>query len=248
MHLTASLIVRNELGRLLSIVIADLRTYCDSIIVLDDASDDGTREWLEDEVDDQLSLGWNRESKFYAHEGRARGQLLQCVLNYSDATHVLAVDADELVSDGQALRAALERSPDVPLWSLAMTEVWTATAAGLRVRTDGGWRVHPRPMLWRVPDNVRDIRMLDRKLACARIPAPLLRERARPVGASCLHFGWTDPTTRQARYDRYTKHDGGRFHASSHLQSIMWPESRMRFDEMAWPDMPWADAVKARLL
>ncbi len=247
MRLVAGIVARNEVDRYLPIVIADLRTYVDHIVMLDDGSTDNTADWLRDEVDEQLSLAWNNESRFFRHEGKCRQQLLELVLD-EQPSHVLALDSDELVSDGHALRSALERSPDVPLWSLDMTEVWTATATGLRVRTDGGWRVHPRPMLWRVPDNLRDIRMLDRKLACARIPAPLLRERARPVGTACLHFGWTDPATRQARYDRYTKHDGGRFHASSHLQSIMWPESRMRFDEMAWPDMPWADAVKGRLL
>jgi glycosyltransferase involved in cell wall biosynthesis len=44
--LIASLIVRNELKRYLEPCVAHLLEFCDEIRVLDDRSDDGTREWL----------------------------------------------------------------------------------------------------------------------------------------------------------------------------------------------------------
>ena len=75
---------------------------------------------------------------------------------------------------------------------------------------------------------------------CAAVQARasgLPRRQILSSGVSFFHFGWACVADRQARYDRYVEHDGGAFHASRHLQSIMWPDDhpRIGFCRSPWP-------------
>ncbi len=78
-------------------------------------------------------------------------------------------------------------------------------------------------------------RILDRALACGREPMWVRGVRAQPTGTSVFHFGWANPATRQERYDRYAQADGGKFHASRHLDSILWNDRRVRLTWKKWP-------------
>jgi hypothetical protein len=249
-NLTAALVTRNEVRRYLPIVVEHLLAFCDTVVVLDDGSDDGTRQWLCDHEEEgkRLQVSWQPRSTFYQHEGRIRQSLLDLTLAQKP-TAVLSLDADELVSDGAVLREYLDRDPDVAIWSLAIAEVWQADASSLWTRQDGGWRTHPLCVLWRIEPGAT-YRMMNRKLACGRVPTRVIRSasRAVPTGESLFHFGWTDESERVARHARYTKHDGGRFHRSDHLDSILWNDERVELEAHSWPDalLPWRDAILAR--
>lgn len=225
MKLVASMIMGpGERERYLPFVLASLATFCDDVI-LGDGSD------------------------FFEHEGRARQRLLDATLA-ANPTHILAIDCDELVSDGAALRAACES--ECPVLTLVMREVWQADSDQLRVREDGGWKSHLVPSLWRVPDQLDQTwRISDRQLACGREPiAVQALHRTRGCsewsGVDLLHFGWTNAAERQERYDRYAVADGGRFHAGAHLQSILLPDSRVTLAPLDWP--PALERLKADLL
>lgn len=248
MRLAASLVVRNEVGRFLEPCIAHLREFCDVTVVLDDMSDDSTFEWLMDRADDRLVVRTTKEPAFFAHEGRIRQHLLDLTLT-EKPTHVLSLDADELIDDGAHIRSLLILEPDQQAWSLAIEEIWNSRPEGLAVREDSGWRTHPLTVIWRVPDLLNGSwRIADRKLASRRVPVAVQRLGARPTGSSLLHFGWTDKATRQARYERYATHDGGRYHTSRHLQSILWPDSRCTLRERPWPEASWTHRVQAKLV
>lgn len=243
MNLVASLIARNERARYLEPCIRHLQSFCDEIRVLDDASDDGTYEWLAEQ--DRVVTMRNLSPAFWIHEGRVRQRLLDWTLQ-SGASHILALDCDEFVSDGAELRAALERPNRVGVWTLPMEEIWNATDDGLSVRVDGAWRPYPCPILYAVRPGLK---MSDRQLACGREPVAI-RSKARHApasGSTCLHFGWSNKSHRQARYDRYVKADGGRFHASRHLRSIMWTDRRVQVRHRAWPAglAPWREDILA---
>ena len=234
MRLVASMITRNELGRYLRPSIAHLREFCDEIRVLDDASDDGTCEWLCEQRG--VALAVNEGPSMFEHEGRARQKLLEWTLAAAP-DYVLAIDADEFVTDGAALRRSAEAGGEA--LTLVMREVWKA-GESLWTREDGGWRAHPVPILWRVPPgNPKRLRILDRALACGREPEAVraaARRGMRPSGADVLHFGWAREEEREARYRRYAEADGGRFHASAHLNSILWPEERVKLEARPWPE------------
>lgn len=231
MKLVGSMIVRNELGRYLRESVGSLLEFCDEIAVLDDGSDDGSLEWLQGQSRVRVST---RPHAFYEHEGRARQDLLDLTLVACHPTHVLAIDADEFVSDGRAVRTACETG-EHPTYSLNMREVWELDGDCLCVREDGGWRSHPVGILWEVPDRPNRLTMRDRALACGRVPEQAAPARGATV-CDILHFGWTNQAARQARYDRYAIHDGGEFHAGSHLESILWDDDRVVLDGIEWPE------------
>jgi len=152
--LTASVIVRNELHRYLEPCVAHLLEFCDSVRIFDDSSTDGWQEALHGAWGDDgrrvlalngAAIGRNAEPAFFNHAA-ARNRLLKFTLD-DWPTHILAIDADEFVGDGQAVRRACESRGD--LWSLTVQEVWEAQERSLFTREDGGWRSHEIGILWR---------------------------------------------------------------------------------------------------
>lgn len=246
MKLVAGVMVgTGERDRYLNITVVALLEFCDQVCVVDESTDGSG--------DLAAGLGATVEraepGAFFAHEGRARQLLLDIVFEQAPS-HALIVDADELVSDGQALRAACESR--CPIVSLQMQEIWTVDADGLAIRVDGGWREHPVPVCFQVPDR-RDAswRIQERALACGREPVAirqLVQQQCwEPSGVDLLHLGWSNVAERQARYDRYVAHDGGRFHANSHLQSIMWPDQRVQLTRRPWPS-GWSSDLRESLV
>lgn len=239
MNLVALMIARNELGRYLPASIASLLSFCDEVRVWDDGSDDGTREYLE-EID-RVEVKDGGQTSFYKHEGQARQRLLDWGA-LARPTHLLVIDADEIVENGQALRAAMEDPGPrrVETFQLGMQEVWAADDRGLYVRQDGGWKEHPVPIAYKAGRGCTSCgrgRIANRALASGRVPLSVARNGRRvETEANVLHFGWTNVADRQARYDRYVEHDGGRFHKGSHLESIMWPDDQVTVSGRAWPE------------
>ena len=151
--LSASVIVRDELGRYLEPCIAHLLEFCNEVRILDDGSTDGWAEnlrgaWGKDGrrvISTYTTTGRNGQPAFYQH-ATARNQLLQFTLQ-GWPTHILAIDADEMIADGAMLRKACEQAGDV--WSLTVQEIWQANGTHLFTREDGGWRSHEIGILWR---------------------------------------------------------------------------------------------------
>ncbi len=244
LKLAASMIIRNELRRYLEPCIDHLLAFCDIVAVVDDGSDDDALEWFVKQ-DERVHCYSYEHPRFYEHEGKARQVLIDWTMKFHP-THVLSLDADEFVNDGAKLRRALEEDPKQAVWSLQMEEIWKANTH-LFSREDGGHRTHAVPFLWKAPPAGERWTMRDRKLACGRIPTQVLGQgRAKPVGASILHFGWANPAERRKRIDRYKQHDGGKFHASSHLRSLEWPEVRMRLRQRPWPEGEVFGALRDR--
>jgi hypothetical protein len=219
--LVASLIVgENEGSRYLDQCLAHLAGFCDHIVIVSDAAQPESR-------------------RFYAHEGRARQHLLEETLAFNP-THVLAIDADEFVADGPAVRRALEDDYRTTrhLWALRLQEVWKLDGDQLLIREDGGWNAQARQpvgCIWRVQPGV-DYRIRNRQLACGRIPGQLAHAaRFAPAVGDLLHFGWTNQRERAARHARYAEHDRGRYHARRHLDSILWPDEKITLRRRGWP-------------
>lgn len=241
MKLVASMIVRNELNRYLGLVIEHLQTYTDEIRVLDDGSTDGSADYLREQG---VAVAENEGPTFDEHEGAARQTLLRHTMN-ALPDWILAIDADEFVGDPYRLRAVIEDAGNgrlaPPAFTLDMQEVWEATPEILAVRTDGGWRPHGCPILFRVPRRPEERRqgwkINPKRLACGREPMSVRRNYglARPTGSAILHFGWARESERRARYDRYVSLDGGKYHANSHIQSIMAPPEKIRMATSEWP-------------
>jgi len=240
------LICRNEAQRYIRWVLPALNEFCDEIRAVDDASVDGTYDILREHG---AVVHRNDGPMFYEHEGRARNLLLDWALE-GHPSHLLAIDADELIADGPALRKALDRRPLRGVWNLQMEEIWKADEQYLYERVDGRWGNRRCPSLFEVPARMpRNWRIHDAALACGREPRPVQKQGIRsrePVVTSIFHLGWSCQADREERYQRYVRYDNGAHHDGSHLQSIMFPDEQVRLTPRAWP--AGMESVKAGLL
>lgn len=254
MKLVASMIVKNEMRRYLPLAVRHLLTYCDEIRVLDDGSTDGTYEWLQDT--EGVEVLRNEGPHFFEHEGQARQRLLEWTFA-ADADYVLAIDADEFVGNPSAITEAM--ASEAPVYILSLVEAWKVDHGGISIRVDGLWGPRRVPILYMSQDkapatsaarrrgvrygtaaatDLRAWRIADRQLACGREPqAVVAASRHAPrLNTEVFHFGWTRVSERQARAERYFEHDGGNFHQSRHLQSILFPDEKIGLRGYAWPE------------
>lgn len=255
MKLTASVILRNELHRYLEPCIAHLLEFVDEIVIRDNGSTDGWEETLRPSwgaagarVIVTHDEDANREGgSLFVNHARSRQRLLDLTVSRG-ATHILACDADEFIDDGATLRKVCESSSGARYGALnvCLEEVWVAHEDRLAIRQDGGWNEHDVALLWR-PDLVRrPHRIVDRGPATGRTPDTVARAPRGHACVSLLHFGWANRAEREDRYERYVVADGGRFHAGSHLASIMWPDERVLLRDRDWPAA--LEPVRAQIL
>lgn len=238
MKLVASMIVKNEMGRYLPLAVSHLLTYVDEIRALDDGSDDGTYEFLEET--DGVEVLRNPGPHFFEHEGRARQNLLEWVFR-SRPDYVLGIDADEFIGEPQKILDAIQSQK--PVYLLSLVEAWQLGVGGISIRTDGLWGPRKVPTLYQLPPgpprrgNDRLWHIQDKQLACGREPIAVVRgSRGAPlINTELFHFGWARKSEREARAQRYFEHDQGRFHQDRHLQSILWPDNKVALRGYAWP-------------
>jgi len=236
MKLVASMNTHNELHRYLPITIGRLQSFCDEIVVQDDWSDDGTFEWLQERAG--VTVERNAGYTWRQNEGHLHQQLLDLTMK-SEPTHILSVDADELVLYGSALREMLEEDGGRHhAFTLEMNEVWQI--APWKIRVDGGWRPHPVAILYRPHSDMSkpEWQIWGRKMAGGRVPrAVRAQQRAgmcRTLPVSILHLGWANPSEREARFKRYAELDGGKYHNKAHLDSILWSDDKVKLED--FPD------------
>ena len=250
MKLTAALILRNERARYLDACLSSLLEFCDEIRVHDDGSTDG---WLESWMDEPriapfaVSRPRVDVSESFHNHAWARNWLVDWTLE-GDPTFVLAVDADEFVSDGQALRRALEHLPG-DVFTLSIEEAWELCDDCICVREDGGWRSHEIGNVWR-PEAFKgkNLTITDKGHATGRVPDAINGVPSVATGVQLLHLGWANKAERAERFERYAVGDGGRFHAKAHIDSIMWEDRRVSCRSREWPAglAPYKDALIAR--
>lgn len=249
MKLTAMMVMHNEAGRYLSEALESLLDFCDSVAILDDGSTDNSAKIVRHHS--RIALLESFRSTFYENEGHTRQTLLDFTIMEEQPTHILAIDADEFVADGTAVRKAIEIGNPQGVWGLQMQEVWRAEEDHLQIRIDHHWKPHPVPILFEVPTR-RDgnWRISPRALACGREPMTVAklwaRSRVKEPVTEILHFGWACEADRNDRYQRYVTHDSGVYHNNAHLESIMWPEEQVGLMRRAWPATIDKDHVYAR--
>lgn len=230
------MIVKNEMERYLSLAVGHLLSYVDEVRVLDDGSDDGTYEWLQEHEGQGVAVKRNEGPSFFEHEGRARQNLFEWTLQ-GRPEYILAIDADEFVGDPRQITEAITSHQAV--YTLNLVEAWKVNDGGISIRIDGLWGPRRVPILFKAPRRSdRAWRIHDRALACGREPIAVIREarRAPHLATEVFHFGWLQQSERQRRAQRYFDHDGGQFHANRHLQSILLPDEKIVLKGRPWPD------------
>ncbi len=234
MKITAGLIIRNEAHRYLGMAFANLAEFVDEVCVFDDGSTDEWRDLIPTGLTAYIKSvppeERKTESAFHRH-AIGRNELLKMTLR-TKADWIVASDADELFSDGPALRRQCATTKDDVL-NVEICEVWELCDECLCVREDGGWRSHPIGAVWRVAPFLRQsLSLRDKKTATGRVPDAIHGVPAGSSGVALFHLGWTDQRERAERFARYPPGSG---HANHHVASIMWPRERVKLEGWAWP-------------
>lgn len=233
MKLVASMNVYNEMDRYLVPVIEHLSTYCHEIRCQDDGSTDGSYEWLSEQPKVQVQR--NSGPTWSENEGDLHQSLFDWTLE-AKPTHVLAIDADEIVPQGEKLAWELERTGTAGrAFMLNMVEIWKTDPWMARV--DYAWAPHPVSICYALPPQLSkkaakkpqgEWRIWGRKMAGGRVPRVIRTDHHQglgiDLGLDILHLGWAREEGRAKRHQRYVEIDGGNFHAGEHLDSIMWPD------------------------
>lgn len=158
---------------------------------------------------ERIDLSWED------HEGRFRMEAWKMLekTDIGPGDYVVCLDADEVIVDHPMVRPAALEFPGYRI-PFRFHEMWSED----HYRTDGHWSPYQASIMF---PYVANGYFKDRALACGREPTYVwLLPEAKVVG-DILHYGYSRPEDRRQKYERYMRLDGGRFHARSHLDSIL---------------------------
>lgn len=217
MALIANMIVKNEANRYLEEVLIDMLQYIDKIIITDDASTDDTVDICKKYT---KHVYQNKESLFCIDESKLRQSSMDNLsVHAKHGDWILAIDADEKVWATKNPIMDIIRTTRYDVIGLDFINMWTPT----HYRVDKFWKPTVCTKLFRYMSNPK---IKERKLACGSEPTYV--EKAIRMGRwlpnsglKIQHLGYMRDEDKQAKYDRYMEIDGGKYHSSSHLKSII---------------------------
>lgn len=215
MYITGAMLVRNEADRYLRQAL-DSISWCDRIVILDDASTDSTPE-----ICRLYASRYERmpESLFTTDELFLRKRL------WSMATEkggwVLIIDADEILEPRCAttVRSLLEQYQEVEWVSFRLYDMWTPS----HYREDDLWNAHLKhwPMMF-LYDSRKTYIWKEQPVHCGRFPLNAIENVGLITNLRIKHMGWARHEDRLAKYQRYKIHDPeGRYGILEQYESIL---------------------------
>lgn len=231
--LIANMVVRNESDSYLSQVLTRLQDQVDLICITDDCSDDDTVELARSFEKVQLQI--MSEPTFTTNEGKLRQaswEWLEQHVAEPNNTLVLAIDADEeLYMTGPDLQYFSDIQ-QYDVFGVQFYHMWNES----QYRVDGAWRPNTSTRCFRYFPGGR---FRDRQLAPGSEPeyvqSLISQGRFIPnTGLVMKHLSYIKDEDKQQKYERYMAIDGGAFHASSHINSIIDPTEKVSLERWVW--------------
>nr|WP_154984400.1 glycosyltransferase [Paenibacillus xylanexedens] len=228
--LTAMLQVRNEQGRYLEEVLQNLSEFVDEIVIVDDASTDGTPEICR--AFPKVVRLDVLEKPLFAEEWRLRNTLWQAAVS-TDPDWLLSVDADELYSAEakKAMRKLIDQDY-VDWFAFRFYDMWGCRT---HYREDELWSMHKRhtaSLVRYMPGYPYFYPQQNHHVP--RLPASCTVLSGVCTELKVQHLGWAgsleDRVRKYLRYKRIDPH--GEWGNPAQYESILDPEPRL---------LPWKE-------
>ncbi|MHB8076898.1 glycosyltransferase family protein [Desulfosporosinus fructosivorans] len=226
--ITLAMLVRNESGRHLALVLKQATEYIDHAVILDDASEDNTAQLCREILQEiPLTLHSNKEPLFH-NEILLRKQLWEMALS-TNPEWIIILDADEMFEEEapKQLREllSLSSSSKIDYLSFRLFDLWTET----QYRDDQLWQAHK----WYRPFIVRNIpgfqtQWHETPQHCGRFPQNIIDLHGGTSSLRIKHLGWVRPQDRLAKYYRYKQLDpNGIYGNLEQYRSILDPSPNL---------------------
>ena len=203
--LAVASLIRNEINHWLPSVLNAWTSFADTVIILDDNSNDGTYEYLQKQPKVQL---FQREDKtpMWGQEVIARQELWRLAVQ-SKADWIMIADGDMVPAcDPSILFTGVE--PDAVAFLLY--DLWSINP--YRFRYDGFWQAHNAFRIWAVrnPGPGFEDAWPARGIHCGHFPhnLPVNRALYAPPEYGLLHLAYSDEESRQRKLEQYMSKAG----------------------------------------
>lgn len=204
--LTVAMTVRNEAGRYLPAVLEQIKRYADTVVIIDDASEDNTVQICQEHLQGfPYKLLVNSVSEF-GNEHVLRKHLwdFACAENPG---WILVLDADEIFEAEIVFQLnQMLTNPYVDVYCFRLYDMWDQE----HYRDDQFWSAHKiyRPFLVRCLPGTEYI-WQQTPQHCGRLPQNIRYMRWANSSVRVQHFGWASPADRISKYFRYKQLDPG---------------------------------------
>ncbi|VBB07722.1 nucleotide-diphospho-sugar transferases [Lucifera butyrica] len=199
-RLILGMLVRNEAGKFLDIVLKQTAKFIDAAVLLDDASDDATVELCHQALAQVPHKIISNQFPQFNNEIILRKQLWQLTIQ-QNPDWILILDADELFED----RIALEiykyiTNPYIDIVKFRLYDMWDQE----HYREDAYWCAHKyyRTFLVRYNPNF-EYSWNEIPLHCGRFPSNIHCLSSFESEIRIKHLGWSTPELKLAKYARY---------------------------------------------
>jgi glycosyltransferase involved in cell wall biosynthesis len=201
--LTAAMITRNESDRYLDEILTDLTEYCTEIVILDDSSDDETKEVITSY--DNTHLYTTGKPMFRESEARIKDILWRQILPKHKPEYVLTIDADEKLDP--RFKDKVQDFLDIPGFNRIGFTILECWGDKDMIRVDKGWnpagKITPLINRWLPQVNYCFPPL---KLHTGRAPLnqphPMLFS-----GYFMIHYGYADPEDIKRKREWYMTED-----------------------------------------
>lgn len=219
--LLAMLPVRNEAGRYLKTVLNRLSELVDGIVILDDASTDGTPELC---LNQSSVIRYHRLKKpLFKNDEAAFRQMLWEMTVELEPGWIIAIDADEVFESG--INRELPRLTGQNRFDLVLFTIYHFWGDLTNYRVDGLWdpALSKVPCLYRFHKNT-NYHWSSRRLHCGRFPVECYQRPAWLSQVRLLHLGYVSQEEQYIKFQRYLTLDPkGQFCPATHYHSIITP-------------------------
>ncbi|MEA4924525.1 MAG: glycosyltransferase family 2 protein [Syntrophomonadaceae bacterium] len=223
--------VRNEADRYLKEVLAHLVGWVDSIVILDDSSED-------DSVEvacqfEKVNVYKNDNPLFASDEPAMRLKLWELAVA-EKPDWIVAVDADEIFEDRIINEIdLLLNQDDFHAISFRVFDFWSKPGF---YRIDGGWNPWQKSLLFMARYSPGlDSKWLPREVHCGRFPQAYENRAAYYSDIRVKHYGWLKPEDHYSKYLYYRDKDLKVFgEVRQFTQSIQAPSAKIQIEK--WED------------